>query len=240
MASLSLRRDSDHCLSSTMMTFVRAAASSPVITKSMRLEVCGSWYSIATPASAGISSSCSTLAISSSECFHDWISERTDAAARGAAEVPRHDVFDVVAPCVLEELGLAGLVDDHVRVFLGAHSSSYFLLLPRARSTGYFSSLSFSFACAAAIGSMPRAVGQLDQVQQHVRHLGSRRPRASRAQAARLCSSVSHWKCSSSSPASTTSADARFLGEWNCCQSRSCANRSSCCARSRRGSAMFI
>ena len=34
-----------------------------------------------------------------------------------------------------------------------AQSSSYFLLLPRARSTGYFCALSFSLACAAAIGS---------------------------------------------------------------------------------------
>ena len=68
-------RDADHCLSSMIMTFVRAEASSPVITKSMRLEVCGSWYSMATPASSGISSSPSTLAISSSECFQDCISD---------------------------------------------------------------------------------------------------------------------------------------------------------------------
>lgn len=57
-----------------MTTFVRAAASSPVITKSMRLELCGSWYSIATPASGGISSSSSTWAISSSEYFQAWSS----------------------------------------------------------------------------------------------------------------------------------------------------------------------
>lgn len=54
-----------------MITLERAASSSPVITKSMRFEVCGNWYSIATPTSPGISSSLRTLAISSNELFQD-------------------------------------------------------------------------------------------------------------------------------------------------------------------------
>ena len=38
---------------------------------------------------------------------------RADAMARRAAVLPRHDVFDVVAQRVVQELTLAGLVDDH-------------------------------------------------------------------------------------------------------------------------------
>src|SRR3990172_12404919 len=40
-----------------------------------------------------------------------------------------------------------------------------------------------------------------------------------------LCPSVSHWKCSTSSAASTISAMERFFGEWNCSQSRARAKR---------------
>jgi hypothetical protein len=36
-----------------------------------------------------------------------------------------------------------------------------------------------------------------------------------------LCSSVSHWKCSTISATSTLRAIARFFGEWNCSQSLS-------------------
>src|SRR4029453_14900691 len=54
----------------------------------------------------------------------------------------------------------------------GRQSSLYFLLLPRARSAGYFlSSLSFSVAWAAATGS----TGQLDQVEQNGSDLGGDR-----------------------------------------------------------------
>src|SRR5215203_1770847 len=39
-----------------------------------------------------------------------------------------------------------------------------------------------------------------------------------------LCSSVSHWKCSTISETSTLRAMARFFGEWNCSQSLSSMN----------------
>ena len=57
-------------------------------------------------------------------------------------------------------------------------------------------------------------------------------PPALRARGSRLCASVSHWKISSSSPASADSAIARFLGEWNWSQSRAAANARSCSRRS--------
>src|SRR5262245_5501993 len=41
---------------------------------------------------------------------------------------------------------------------------------------------------------------------------------------ARDWSIVSHWKCSISSAASMASDIERFLGEWNCCQSRASTN----------------
>ena len=75
MASFSLRRDSLHCLSSTITTFWRPPSSSPAMMKSTRREVCGSWYSMPMAASSGISSSCSTLLISNSECFQALSSE---------------------------------------------------------------------------------------------------------------------------------------------------------------------
>ncbi|MGE0797463.1 MAG: hypothetical protein AB7O55_04045 [Lautropia sp.] len=53
-------------------TFGLPSAPSPAIRKSIRLEVCGNWYSIATPASDGISSSPSTRAISISEFRQAW------------------------------------------------------------------------------------------------------------------------------------------------------------------------
>src|SRR5215210_4532563 len=39
-----------------------------------------------------------------------------------------------------------------------------------------------------------------------------------------LCSSVNHWKCSTTSATSTLRAIARFFGEWNCSQSLSSMN----------------
>ena len=48
----------------------------------------------------------------------------------------------------------------------------------------------------------------------------------------RLCSSVSHWKCSRSSAASTERAEARFLGEWNWAQSRASEKCNSAVMRS--------
>jgi hypothetical protein len=50
-----------------------------------------SWYSMATPASSGISSSPSTLAVSNSECFQDCISDGPTLwpLACGSDAIPR-------------------------------------------------------------------------------------------------------------------------------------------------------
>src|SRR5687768_16229037 len=53
--------------------------------------------------------------------------------------------------------------------------------------------------------------------------------------AARRDSAMSiHWKCSISSAASIASDMLRFLGEWNCCQSRSATKRATRSRRSAR------
>ncbi len=60
---------------------------------------------------------------------------RTDAVARRAAVVTRHHVLDVVAQCVVQELALAGLVDDHRGWALKVRRTSCWCNAPRPPGT---------------------------------------------------------------------------------------------------------
>ena len=95
------------------------------------------------------------------------------------------------------------------------HSSEYFFALPRALSAGYLSAFFRSCRARPRAGSRracPRAAPGSSG-----RRPFPRAPSASSAGRQRCAtrSSVSHWKRSSSSAASTASAEARFLGLWN-------------------------
>ena len=76
MPSLAVRSACCHCFSSTRMAVSVCWASLPVKMKSMRLLERGRWYSMATPASAGMAGSSSTSCMYRSELVQDSISER--------------------------------------------------------------------------------------------------------------------------------------------------------------------